>query len=201
MGEPRGLAPRVSMRARRRPWEAPARPARRARIDVEMLLRYADGLAAMDVFTKKYGAKYPKAVECLTKDRQTRLAVYDFPAQHWDHLRTSNPIESVFSTVRHRTVRTQGSLSSAIAKLMLFKLIMAASNPLASSGLAAVDRRKANAESHRRCQIHRRYRGHRSAVTKRRLIGPSPKIPHSSLTTRAPPNKPRKYRNDGRSIT
>src|SRR5664279_1800146 len=82
---------------------------------------------AIDVFAEKYGAKYPKAVECLTEDRQTLLAFYDFPAEHWDHLRTSNPIESVFSTVRHRTVRTKGSLSSATAKLMVFKLIMAAS--------------------------------------------------------------------------
>ena len=83
--------------------------------------------AAIDVFAEKYAAKYPKAVECLTKDRQTLLAFYDFPAEHWEHLRTSNPIESVFSTVRHRTVRTKGSLSSATAKLMVFKLIMAAS--------------------------------------------------------------------------
>ena len=82
---------------------------------------------AIEVFAEKYGAKYPKAVECLSKDRQTLLAFYDFPAEHWDHLRTSNPIESVFSTVRHRTVRTKGSLSSATAKLMVFKLIMAAS--------------------------------------------------------------------------
>ncbi len=82
---------------------------------------------AIDVFAEKYAAKYPKAVECLTKDRRTLLAFYDFPAEHWDHLRTSNPIESVFSTVRHRTVRTKGSLSSATAKLMVFKLIMAAS--------------------------------------------------------------------------
>jgi putative transposase len=82
---------------------------------------------AIDVFAEKYRAKYPKAVECLTKDRQTLLAFYDFPAEHWDHLRTSNPIESVFSTVRHRTVRTKGSLSSATAKLMVFKLIMVAS--------------------------------------------------------------------------
>ena len=83
--------------------------------------------AAIDVFAEKYAAKYPKAVECLTKDRQTLLAFYDFPAEHWEHLRTSNPIESVFSTVRHRTVRTNGSLSSATAKLMVFKLIIAAS--------------------------------------------------------------------------
>jgi transposase-like protein len=81
----------------------------------------------IEVFAEKYGAKYDKAVECLTKDRETMLAFYDFPAEHWDHLRTTNPIESVFATVRHRTVRTKGSLSSATAKLMVFKLIIAAS--------------------------------------------------------------------------
>src|SRR5664280_1899813 len=82
---------------------------------------------AIDVFAEKYGAKYDKAVECLTKDRETLLAFYAFPAEHWDHLRTTNPIESVFATVRHRTVRTRGSLSSTTAKLMVFKLIIAAS--------------------------------------------------------------------------
>ena len=54
------------------------------------------------------------------------LAFFDFPAEHWDHLRTSNPIESVFATVRHRTVRTRGSLSPTTARLMVFKLVMAA---------------------------------------------------------------------------
>ena len=54
------------------------------------------------------------------------LTFYDFPAEHWDHLRTSNPIESVFATVRHRTVRTKGALSQDTARLMVFKLIMAA---------------------------------------------------------------------------
>jgi len=82
---------------------------------------------AVDVFVEKYGAKYPRAVECLIKDRDTLLAFYDFPAEHWDHLRTSNPIESVFATVRHRTVRTKGSLSPTTARLMVFKLVMAAS--------------------------------------------------------------------------
>ena len=83
--------------------------------------------AAINVFVEKYGAKYSKAVECLTKDRASLLTFYDFPAEHWEHLRTTNPIESVFATVRHRTVRTKGSLSSATAKLMVFKLIIAAS--------------------------------------------------------------------------
>jgi transposase-like protein len=87
----------------------------------------ASAEVAIDVFAEKYGAKYGKAVECLTKDRETMLAFYDFPAEHWDHLRTTNPIESVFATVRHRTVRTKGSLSSTTAKLMVFKLVIAAS--------------------------------------------------------------------------
>jgi putative transposase len=82
--------------------------------------------AAIDVFFEKYGAKYEKAVACLTKDRDALLAFFDFPAEHWDHLRTSNPIESVFATVRHRTVRTKGSLSATTAKLMVFKLVTAA---------------------------------------------------------------------------
>ena len=66
--------------------------------------------AAIDVFAGKYDPKYEKAVACLTKDREALLA--DFPAEHWDHLRTSDPIESVFATVRHRTVRTKGALSA-----------------------------------------------------------------------------------------
>ena len=61
--------------------------------------------AAIDVFADKYGPKYEKAVACLTKDREAVLAFFDFPAEHWDHLRTSSPIESVFATVRHRTAR------------------------------------------------------------------------------------------------
>jgi len=83
--------------------------------------------AAIEVFAEKYRAKYGRAVECLTKDRDALLAFYDFPAEHWDHLRTTNPIESVFATVRHRTVRTKGSLSPTTARRMVFKLVMAAS--------------------------------------------------------------------------
>lgn len=82
---------------------------------------------AMATFAEKYGAKYEKAAACLTRDRTALLAFFDFPAEHWDHLRTSNPIESVFATVRHRTIRTKGALSQNTAKLMVFKLVMAAS--------------------------------------------------------------------------
>jgi transposase-like protein len=86
----------------------------------------ATALAAIDIFAKKYGAKYPQAVECLTKDKDALLAFYDFPAEHWVHLRTTNPIESVFATVRHRTVRSKGALSPKTARLMVFKLVTAA---------------------------------------------------------------------------
>jgi transposase-like protein len=86
-----------------------------------------EAAAAVDRFEEKYSAKYEKAVVCLTKDRDALLAFFDFPAEHWDHLRTSNPIESVFATVRHRTVRTKGALSQKTAKLMVFSLIRCAS--------------------------------------------------------------------------
>jgi len=87
----------------------------------------ASAEVAVNVFAEKYRTKYGKAVDCLTKDREALLAFFDLPAEHWDHLRTTNPIESVFATVRHRTVRTKGSLSPTTAKLMVFKLLCAAS--------------------------------------------------------------------------
>jgi putative transposase len=81
---------------------------------------------AITTFAEKYATKHEKAVTCLLKDRDALLTFYDFPAEHWDHLRTSNPIESVFATVRHRTVRSKGALSQDTARLMVFKLVMAA---------------------------------------------------------------------------
>jgi putative transposase len=98
--------------------------------DLNEISRAADRAAAtlaLDTFVEKYGAKYAKAVACLERDRDALLAFFDFPAEHWDHLRTANPIESVFATVRHRTVRTKGALSQQTALLMVFKLVMAAS--------------------------------------------------------------------------
>jgi transposase-like protein len=83
--------------------------------------------AALAAFAEKYETKYPKAVACLVKDRAALLAFLDFPAEHWDRLRTANPVESVFATVRHRTVRTKGALSQTTTRLMVFKLVMAAS--------------------------------------------------------------------------
>jgi putative transposase len=98
--------------------------------DLNEITRAPDRAAAtlaLDTFVEKYGAKYAKAVACLERDRKELLAFFDFPAEHWDHLRTANPIESVFATVRHRTVRTKGALSQHTALLMVFKLVMAAS--------------------------------------------------------------------------
>lgn len=86
----------------------------------------ATALAAIEVFKEKYGIKYAPAVACLTKDTWALLAFFDFPAEHWDHLRTSNPIESVFATVRYRTVRTKGAPSQKTVKLMVFTLVRAA---------------------------------------------------------------------------
>ena len=81
---------------------------------------------AFDLFVAKYEAKYPKATACLLKDRDELLAFYDFPAEHWKHLRTTNPIESTFATVRLRTKRTKGSGSRVACLAMVFKLAQAA---------------------------------------------------------------------------
>lgn len=82
-----------------------------------------DAEAAFDRFVELYRVKYDKAVACLQKDRDALLAFYDFPAEHWKHLRTTNPIESTFATVRHRTIRSKGCLSNKTALAMVFKLI------------------------------------------------------------------------------
>ena len=81
---------------------------------------------AFDYFLAAYGAKYDRAVRCLEKDRDVLLTFYDFPAEHWKHVRTSNPIESTFATVRLRTVKTRGCLSRKTALAMVFKLILSA---------------------------------------------------------------------------
>lgn len=81
---------------------------------------------AFDLFVATYQAKYPKAVECLVKDREVLLTFYDFPAEHWIHLRTTNPIESTFATVRLRTKRTKGSGTRMACLTMVFKLMQSA---------------------------------------------------------------------------
>jgi transposase-like protein len=81
---------------------------------------------AFDTFVEKYAPKYPKATECLAKDREELLTFYDFPAEHWIHLRTTNPIESTFSTVRLRHGRTKGNGNRRACLTMVFKLVESA---------------------------------------------------------------------------
>lgn len=81
---------------------------------------------ALEYFVEAYAAKYPKAVECLDKDRDVLLTFYDFPAEHWCHIRTSNPVESTFATVRLRTAKTRGCLSRETALTMVFRLCLSA---------------------------------------------------------------------------
>jgi transposase-like protein len=100
--------------------------AKRALQEIWMAETKKDALAAFDAFVETWGVKYDKAVECLIKDRDALLAFYDFPAEHWKHLRTTNVIESSFATVRHRTVRSKGCLSNKTALAMIFKLAEAA---------------------------------------------------------------------------
>jgi putative transposase len=86
----------------------------------------ADAESAFDFFLQAYGAKYDKAVECLAKDRDRMLTFYDFPAEHWKHVRSTNPIESIFATVQIRTTKTKGCLSRNTALAMVFKLLLSA---------------------------------------------------------------------------
>jgi transposase-like protein len=107
---PRGMQPEVKQRLH----------------DIWMAATKERAERAFDHFVSVYQAKYPKAVECLTKDRAALLCFYDFPAEHWQHLRTTNPIESTFATVRLRTARTKGCGSRIATLTMVFKLAHAA---------------------------------------------------------------------------
>jgi putative transposase len=100
--------------------------AKRALQEIWMAETKKDAVVAFEAFAETYEVKYEKAVDCLTKDRDVLLAFYDFPAEHWKHLRTTNPIESTFATVRHRTIRSKGCLSNKTALAMVFKLVEAA---------------------------------------------------------------------------
>jgi transposase-like protein len=97
--------------------------AKRALQEIWMAETKTDADAAFDAFIESYQVKYDKAAGCLEKDREALLAFYDFPAEHWKHLRTTNPIESTFATVRHRTTRSKGCLSNKTARAMVFKLV------------------------------------------------------------------------------
>jgi putative transposase len=94
--------------------------------DIWMADTKAHAEKSFDLFVTTFTDKYPKAVECLQKDRDVLLTFYDFPAKHWVHIRTSNPIESTFATVRLRTAKTRGSGSRTACLTMVFKLVQSA---------------------------------------------------------------------------
>ena len=77
---------------------------------------------AFDLFLETYKEKYPKAAKCLEKDREALLAFYDFPAAHWQNIRTTNPVESTFATVRLRTAKTRGCVSRKTVLSLVYKL-------------------------------------------------------------------------------
>jgi len=85
-----------------------------------------DAIAAFDIFVETYGVKYERAVKKLTKDKDVLFTFYNFPAEHWKHIRTTNPIESIFATVRNRTRKTKGCLNRKTALAMVYKLMMSA---------------------------------------------------------------------------
>ena len=128
-----------------------------------------DAEKAFDFFLEAYGAKYDKAVACLAKDRDVLLAFYDFPAEHWKHIRTTNPIESTFATVRLRTTKTKGCLSRMTALTMAM--------PVGQQEVAPPEWLAPHRRDHSRCQIQ----GRRKANRTRRLKPASPTFDNSSL--------------------
>ena len=94
--------------------------------DIWMAETKAAAEQAFDLFLATFAAKFPAATTCLTKDRDVLLTFYDFPAEHWIHIRTTNPVESTFATVRLRTTKTKGSGSRLACLTMVFKLALAA---------------------------------------------------------------------------
>ena len=96
--------------------------AKQALHEIWMAPTRTDAYKAFDIALSTYSAKYPKAMKCLEKDKDEMLAFYDFPAMHWQHIRTSNPIESVFATVRLRTNKTRGCVARHTILSMVFKL-------------------------------------------------------------------------------
>ncbi len=96
--------------------------AKQALQDIWRAETQADAEKAFEVFVQAYDLKYPKATVCLQKDRETLLTFYAFPAAHWPSIRTTNPIESSFGTIRHRTTRTKGCLTRDGMLHMMFKL-------------------------------------------------------------------------------
>ena len=120
-------ATRLVPQDRQRPRQVAQAPARPCQADEIMYAETrAEAERGIEAFVVEFSPKYEKAVDCLLKDREALLAFFEFPAEHWKHLRTSNPIESSFATVRLRQRVTKGAGSRAKALTMAFKLLMLA---------------------------------------------------------------------------
>jgi transposase-like protein len=94
--------------------------------DIYLAASKTQAEAALETLLKSYQAKYPQACDCLTKDKDSRLSFYDFPAEHWRSIRSTNPIESVFATFSLRTTKTRGCLSRQTGLAMVYKLAISA---------------------------------------------------------------------------
>jgi putative transposase len=115
--------------------------------------------AAVKTLAQLYGTKFPKATKKITDDQDQLLAFYDFPAEHWIHLRTTNPIESTFATVRLRTKVTRGAGSRTAALAMVFKLVESAQQRWRAPRLVALVRAGARFEHGQLVERHRAQRG------------------------------------------
>ena len=107
----------------------PKRLQPRAKMRLHEIMRAPDRQSAeqeIQYFVEDFETRYPKATDCLVKDKETMLTFFDFPAQHWIHLRTTNPIESLFATVKARTRQTKGAGSRPAGLALAFKLTLAA---------------------------------------------------------------------------
>jgi putative transposase len=141
--------------------------AKRALQEIWMAETKKNALIAFDAFVETWGVKYDKAVECLIKDRDALLSFYDFPAEHWKHLRTTNVIESSFATVRHRTVRSKGCLSNKTRARHDLQACRGRRKKLASSR-----RSQPVAESNPRDKVRRRTGGCQIARSSRCRLSP-----------------------------
>ena len=148
--------------------------------DIWMAETRKDAETAFDFFLEAYGPKYEKATACLAKDRDALLSFYDFPAEHWKHVRTTNPIESTFATVRLRTYRTKGCLSRKTAMAMVFKLCQGGQQEMAEAQWIRSVRR-----DHSRRQI----REWRTPGSRRRMTNPYTTFDNSSLPKRRARNR------------
>ena len=166
---------------------------------------------AVEAFAKTYGAKWPKAVAKIIDDQEELLAFYDFPAEHWIHLRTTNPIKSTFSTVKLRTKATRGAGSPAAALAMVFKLVESAQDrwrAITGAHLVSLVRRRGQVRERRPGRTRRHARGvilqflsnatscqeqWRTRCTSTRLPPTRSYSGTSRCGTRATPPPPRKY--------